>query len=407
MNSSAKRLHCAPRPGQQGQVTLLVAVLLLLVMFLTAFFMHRTMVLDQDIAGNHYRSIRANMTAEAGLELVSARLKLKSERDAVLSSDGRVYSGFTSGEDTHTYAIPASELGSLSSAPGDVSATVQLEAAGPDAPFSMLRITSRGCWQESGAAIAACTSCSEDCPTTAQISQVVAFVGALAGVPSAALTAKGNVDLGGSAITVTNTDPTTHGLTVHAGGTVSNHSDSNLVTLPGTPPTASVAPGDGELADVSPDAYFEKFFGLDKSTYKNSTDEVIVCGGVCNTSVAGKDGLILWVDVPEGQTFVLNAPTPLGSETEPVVLIVNGPLELRGSASIYGLVYSTSLLWDNTGGGTSQIFGAAIAEGSFTANGTPNPTYRGDILARLSGQTGRFVKIPGTWRDFPIAPAAP
>lgn len=402
MNSSANTL-LAPFVRQRGQITLLVALLLLVVMFLTAFFMHRTLVIDQDIAGNHYRSVRASMTAEAALDFVAARLKLKAERDAILTSDGRIHNGFVSGGTEHLFTLDASALGSLSAAAGDVSALVRVQPAGPDGnPFSMLRLSARGCWQEAGAALAACTICSEDCATTAEISQVVAFVSALAGVPSAALTAKGNVNLGGSAITLTNTDSSTKGLTVHAGGEVTNHSDSNLVTLPGTPPSASIAPKDDELATISPDAYFEKFFGLDKATYRDAADEVITCGGVCNTSVAGKNGMVLWVDVPAGQNFVLNAPTPLGSETEPVILIVNGPLELRGSASIYGLVYSTSLLWDNTGGGSSQIFGAAIAEGSFTANGTPNPSFRGDILSRLSGQTGRFVKIPGTWRDFPV-----
>ncbi|PAU87577.1 hypothetical protein CK507_08400 [Pseudomonas sp. WN033] len=376
---------------QKGVATLFVALILLLAMTLSAFFVHRTLIVDQEVAGSYYRATRAQMAAEAGLELIHAQLKTVASRAPYFNSDGSPVSG------SHSLT-----LGSTANTAGTVTATITLQAVGPASqPNSMVRISSQGCWQEAGTSNATCNTCSASCPTTGQVSQVVAFRGALAGAPSAPLTAKGNVDLGGSAITVTNTDTSTNGLTVHAGGDIDLHNaNNNLVTLPGTPPEASIAQGDNELSSISSDDYFSKFFGQDKDTYRSNADMRLSCEGVCNTSVNGKQGQIIWVDVPPGSNFTLNSNTTVGSLTNPVVLIVNGPLELRGSATIYGLVYSATLLWDNTGGGTSQIIGAAVAEGDFTANGTPNPTYDSSVLSRLSTQIGSFYQVPGTWRDF-------
>ncbi|NVZ11333.1 hypothetical protein HW932_18955 [Allochromatium humboldtianum] len=387
------------RDGSKG-ATLIIALIFLIIMSLGTFFAHRGMVLDQNVAGNYYRSTRALMAAESGLEIMAARLRDYAQRESILTNDGTTYTGFAASPPI--YRPTSADLGTVTAtATGQVTALVTLSAVGPvSGPFAKLRIDAIGCWDDTGTD-ATCSTCSTNCPTTAQVSQILAFVGGLTGVPSAPLTTKGNANLGGSAITVTNTDPETNGLTVHAGGSISVHSSTaNLITLPGTPPMASLAPSDSELSTITPDQYFEKFFAKDKDSYKNSADEIIVCGGVCNTSVNGKTGRIMWVDVPAGSSFVLNATTVVGSLSAPVILVVNGPLELRGSATIYGVAYSTSTLWDNTGGGTSQIIGAAIAEGNFTANGTPNPVYNADVLKKLSGRIGNYTKIPGSWRDF-------
>jgi hypothetical protein len=395
MMNTVKKSTISPTK-QRGAATLLVAVILLAVMTIGTFFANRSLILDQIVAGNYFRSARAQMAAEAGLEIMNSRLMDKTIRDTILTSSGSRYTGIS----TPTYSPNSAALGSTASFGGQVTSTVSLAnaATGSDLPFSKLRITSLGCWDDSGNA--SCSPCSNACPSRAEISQIVAFRGGLTGVPSAALTAKGNVDLGGSAITITNTDANTNGLTIHAGGTVSPHSDNNLQTLPGTPPLASVAPSDGELTSLSANDFFENFFGQSKASYRAGADEIISCSGVCNSSVNGKTGKILWIDVPAGGSFNLNSTTTVGSATDPVILVVNGPIELRGSATVYGVVYSTAILWDNTGGGTSQIIGGAIAEGNFTANGTPNPTYDSTILSTLSGLIGSYVKVPGTWRDF-------
>jgi hypothetical protein len=394
MNTAHSKSHRSSAKKQSGIATLFIVMILLGVMSLTAFFANRTLVMDQEVAGNYYRITRAQMAAEAGLDVVQAQLNTQATRSNFIDGSGNLIAG------PHNLSP---SLTSTVNTFGTVTLSVTLADISPvGETASTLRINALGCWKESGAGtVAACDACSTSCPANSEVIQTVVFRGALAGAPSAPLTAKGAIDLNGSAIEVTNLDAATNGLTVHAGGNITaSNPANNLNTLPGAPPESSFAANDDELSTIAPEDFFIKFFGQDKDTYKNNSDYQISCGGVCNTSVNGKTASIIWVDVPDGQSFTLNSTTTVGSATNPVVLIVNGNLELRGSATIYGIVYSTSVFWDNTGGGTSQIVGAAVSEGDFQANGTPNPTYDASVLAKLASSIGNYYKIPGSWRDF-------
>lgn len=397
MNTAHYKSHRSYAKKQSGVATLFIAMVLLGVMSLTAFFANRTLVMDQEVAGNQYRTSRAQMAAEAGLDALHAQFN-SSSRSNFINASGNLIPGphypLTSSQTT-----PFNTLNTTNA--GIVTSRVTLaDLSQPGEQNSTLSITSLGCWKESGAGtLTACDTCSTSCPANVEISQIFVFRGALTGVPSAPLTAKGNISLNSAAITVTNTEGPSQGLTIHAGGTVTA-SPGNLETLPGRPPESSIASNDDELSTITNDDYFTKFFGQDKATYKDNANYQITCGGVCNSEVSGKQGAIIWVDVPAGEIFKINSTTTVGSATNPVILIVNGNLQLNGSATIYGIVYSANTEWDNTGGGTSQIIGAAIAEGDFIATGTPNPTYDSSVLNNLSNSLGNYYKIPGSWRDF-------
>jgi hypothetical protein len=74
--------------------------------------------------------------------------------------------------------------------------------------------------------------------------------------------------------------------------------------------------------------------------------------------------------------------------------------------NIVGLLYSQAAAWNNGGLGDVRLQGAAIAEGNLVASGigggnNPWVAYRADILSRLRLSTGSFVRVPGSWRDFP------
>ena len=200
-----------------------------------------------------------------------------------------------------------------------------------------------------------------------------------------------------AAVRINNTEPGTGGTTVHAGGNVTYNSDSNLQTLPGTPPAASLMPSDNNLANQSGDSFFESFFGMSKEAMKSVANEVITCSGECNDTVNGKQGQVIWVEAGN-QAFVLNGNTVVGSAMAPVVLIINGPVELRGTVSITGVVYTTAD-WANGGGGTATIRGVAISEGSFSSTGTPSPTYDSSVLQQLRRNVGTFLPVAGSWCD--------
>lgn len=391
---------------QRGAATILVAIILLFAMTMSAFFTHKTLVADREDATNVYTLARAQMGADAGLHLAIAAMQDNASRQQILerNADG-IVTGFKATSFTSPSTAPNQGSTSLwytpavGNLPGNTTFSVRLADRGnPGEEFSKILIDVRGCWDEEGSTNPDCSTCSAACPVTARASQTIAFQGALAGMPSAALTAKGDVNLGSNAITITNTDPATNGITVHAGGDINPHSANNLETLPGTPPEASLAANDGELSSIAADDYFTRFFGMDKATFKAGASEVISCSRVCNNRVDGKTGSVLWAD-PGADAFVINSNTVVGSPENPVILIVDGPLELRGNSTIYGVVYSTSILWDNTGGGTSRIYGSAIAEGDFQATGTPNPTYDSDIMKKLATQIGSYIPVTGTWCD--------
>ena len=73
---------------------------------------------------------------------------------------------------------------------------------------------------------------------------------------------------------------------------------------------------------------------------------------------------------------------------------------MRGTLRVFGVIYSTAITWDNTGGGAALLQGAAISEGNFTGNGTPDFYYDPNVLTKLRVDQGSFVRVPGSWRDF-------
>lgn len=81
-------------------------------------------------------------------------------------------------------------------------------------------------------------------------------------------------------------------------------------------------------------------------------------------------------------------------------MIVDGRIEMQGDLRLHGVLYGTGASWHNTGTGHPQLVGAAIAEGNYSGNGAPSYVYDPRVIANLSAIPGRFVRVPGSWRDF-------
>jgi hypothetical protein len=96
----------------------------------------------------------------------------------------------------------------------------------------------------------------------------------------------------------------------------------------------------------------------------------------------------------------IGANTTLGSANDPFIMIVDGSVNLGGTPLIYGIMYSTAINWDCTGCGSATLVGAAISEGNYTGNGTPDFFYDPAVMQRLQAIPGDFVRVPGSWRDF-------
>jgi hypothetical protein len=95
----------------------------------------------------------------------------------------------------------------------------------------------------------------------------------------------------------------------------------------------------------------------------------------------------------------LTSDVSLGTDSHPVVLVVDGNLRIAGDFRLKGLLYLRGNLWDVTAG-TAQVQGAVIAEDALTIAGTPAVARNDALLQRLQRLQGSLVRVPGSWRDF-------
>jgi hypothetical protein len=260
----------------------------------------------------------------------------------------------------------------------------------------------------------------------ATVSVVVALNSALATPPGVALTVRGDLDVAAAMRLLPVALPSRqdldaiwmpNGSLVHVGGAANNLA-ANLKpgNVRGTPIEALVAM-DGALGALTPDQMFASVFKMNKGSYKNQPGTVVLndCAAACTDKLVAawqftaglppgrrNPGRIIWV---EGDMRV-ESDLDLGTAEAPVLIVATGNINLdAASVNIVGLLYSQAAAW-NGGPRDVRLLGAAIAEGNFVAsgfggNGSEWLQYRADILSRLRLNTGSFVRVPGSWRDFP------
>ena len=87
----------------------------------------------------------------------------------------------------------------------------------------------------------------------------------------------------------------------------------------------------------------------------------------------------------------------LGSTGHPVLLVIDGSLDLQDNARITGLVV---LLhdWDNSMQAGS-IRGSVIVDGNVSFDGIVSFNYDQAVLASVQQSTGYFYPVAGAWHD--------
>ena len=398
----------------RGSVTLGVMMALLFGATLVVFFANRSALVEIKTSANQVRAAKAMEAAEAGQEWSLVQLNSFTRVNALCNT----ISAFDASDRTfrQRYLDPDDNPATINYSPltpGCIKSNAGWSCSCPsgsgvpilagsslaftvafstvDVEPSLVKITSTGC---------ASWPCSQT-EGTATTTQIIKFVPSLLTPPAAPLTAKGNVDFGSNAITVTNTDTSTNGITINAGGTVNGFINSGTITtVPGTPPQGSLVGNDTSLSTLTDDQMFRTFFGRSKETFRNSPSTTRVnCPSNCTDALSAlvNSGVTtIWIK----NDMNLQSNATFGSEDSPLVIVVDGNVHLNGSLTLYGVLYSTNATWDNTGGGTARVVGALIAEGDFTTTGTPDPTYDVKVLKNIKGNNGHYVKVPGSWKDF-------
>ena len=274
----------------------------------------------------------------------------------------------------------------------------------PPYPAGVVRIEATGCTRLDAAPGQICADATSPGDAQVRVTVLAALKGALAAAPVAALSVRGELDVGASLLRAINSVHGTTGITVLTGDAALQGTPLLLASAPGTPTEASVVENDPRLSDASltPERMFTGVFGAARDTYRQQPASVeLACNPTCS-GAAVRDlvrldpGRIVWV----GGSLDLDTTEPIGTAAEPALLVVNGDLTASQSGAVVnGVVYLTGAQWS---GAATTVRGAVVAESALTLSGTGPLTVEHDAptLERLRRTHGSFVRVPGSWRDF-------
>lgn len=218
--------------------------------------------------------------------------------------------------------------------------------------------------------------------------------------PPASMVVKGSTTLNGN-IVLTNNQTN---FNIWSGGAVSLTGSATTATSSGTASRGGaldtdVMSNDAGLSALSIDQFFNDFFSQTKAQVKENANLTYNNSSTTNMSAVldGINGQSIWLSQTSG-VAAFNSNISIGSLEQPVVLIVDGPVQINAVVTIYGVVYIAGT-WSNSGAGTLNVVGGIIAESNLVANGILNVNYNQTVFDNLD-QVGHYAKVPGSWRDF-------
>lgn len=405
--------------NQRGVASMMVALVLVVLSLLVAYYGANSAIIDQRMAANHVRAKQAFVAAQAGLDRALAYMQV---------------GGVDQNNDNIVDNVPITAL-AASGTPATYRASYCAENAvnivcpvapgnpvcGAPALFTRVQVVSCG-WSDDNTAVHKITQLISGTPATPN-----------GGSPPVPLVARGNADLlvGGASVLNYFND-----LTVWSGQSFLGQSNTgktfirNIATNPSpsssdsyrntgnspacnNPPTGYVCAtqgattghdvivGDPNLANLTVDQFFEANFSTTKSNFRDNVagHRVDLTGTLANanstsiSSLTGKKNMALWV---EGNGSIDGT---IGTASEPVVLIVNGNLSLGSNAVINGIVFVTGNVSAN---GTPTVFGSISVGGSATGSGNMKVVY--DPFPSKGGSPFSDIGIPtkvnGSWKDW-------
>ena len=406
---------------QRGVGTLFITMVLVFAIGLIALYTNRAAVMEQRLSGNEIRAKQAMAAAMAGLDHALAYLR-------------------NGGLDHDANGVVDTITANTLTASGGVASYYKVVYIDSTTTAPACASTHSGSWPSFTAptslSLVAAVSCgwSDDDSSVQRVVQMMSATPSTAGSISTPVVTKGTTNLltGGASVLNYFND-----LTVWSGGTIQGQSNTgktfirDIVRNPtaseadpyrttGNSPACNNPPagytcstqgstlghdtvfGDTKLSSMSTDGFFQYFMGQDRPTYRDNTATWVVdLSGSLTTSnstsinsINNMAGNVIWVE-GNGSTPV-SLPGNLGTATSPVVLVVNGNLDLGSNIEINGLVLVTGNI---SGNGSPTVYGALVSSGSATATGNPKIVYDPKAL-RTAAQLGKAAKVQGGWRDW-------
>lgn len=413
---------------QRGAAALAVTALLLLAVLLAMAAAHRGTVAEAQGSANQYRSTQAFEAAEAGLEWTLARLNddtrlgddclpsdaagARSFRDRHLRYDSALGTlvPVTWNDGTAPRALqaacrhddggwqcscPSSGAPSLPAVSGTVTAPSFVVDLIPGAQPGLIVAAANGC-TTTGVVCNASSDASHE--AASRIEVAFGLVPALRSAPVAALTARGDVDVGDAALGLHFADGDVGALAIDAGGRVTGTA-LRLIAAAGSPLADSISSQDAGLADLDAEHFFARWFGMGKAGWKAQPAVTrIVCAEGCGDAVVAAVARGRRTISVEGD-LEIDGPVALGTADAPIVLVVSGSLQLRGAAAVNGLVYAGAIRWDDATG-DAVLAGAAVSESGYAGNAAADLVHDRATLAQLRAARGSYARVAGSWKDF-------
>ena len=423
------------RRRQRGVATLVITVLLFFTMLLASVYLNRNLVFEQRSSANQYRATQAFEAAEAGLEWATAQLNSNARigadclsaaapatsfRDRFVAHDRATsrFAGRNWGSAGATAplqaacvragtgwscACPSDGAPALAASTADNAPAFILQFLGGDRP-GVLRVVSTGCSSLAGVCAGTSADARNRPDATAKVEVSFGLLSAIATLPVAALTARGAVDAGNAALGLHNPDPAS-GVAVHAGTTVTAPL-ARFTSPAGASLATAIVEGDSDLAALPSERLFTSLFGIDKLAWKNQpVVRRIACTGDCTDPLVGAIDVgivnpMLWVTSSAGAPVRIVGPATLGTPERPVVIVVDGPLQLSGAVRVHGVLYTAALAWTDAPAPGALLRGAVVVEGGYAGDAAADLVYDAALLATLKSATGALVRINGSWRDY-------
>lgn len=228
-----------------------------------------------------------------------------------------------------------------------------------------------------------------------ELRQSIGRVPALDTLPAAALAVRGSASFTGD-FTLTHTDAASGGVALHAGGSVQG-AGLRAISTPGTPSRVSVLSHERGLASLSAQGLHASVFRMSPTQLREQPSATTLsCHTACDAALAESARQHTLIALDGG--LRLDTPLTLGSPERPVLLVVDGPVELSAALTLHGLVYLRHPQWTDTVGAT--VRGAVIAEGDLQAQGPTAIHHDAALLQTLQKRSGTFAPVAGSWRDL-------
>lgn len=380
---------------QSGMATMMISVVLLTSIGLMSVYSAQVGVMEQKISANHYRSTQAFEAAQAGMDNV------------VQSVDAQIVNAITQQnvDEFAAFSQYGKTLTSLSQGGSQSLGRYELTLAQNAGDSNLVEVTLMGYAGDN----------SEPGAIPNQIIRQRLFrTPMLTAPPPAPLIARGSITIDGD-VSVANKEKDSL-ISSWSGGATAIGTATIDVTSSDGQTDGGYSQNHAALANLDNDGMFENFFSETRARLKNRS-KIVDCVGGCDqtnlstlvkTNGTPKGSNIIWVDAktepldPNNPAtydkLVIGSNFNMGTAANPVILIVDGKLEIADDADFYGVIYTTQDF--NNGINVSNITGSLITEGNIVATGGLNATYQNAVFNNMNTNIARYVRVAGSWRDF-------